>query len=159
MASLDVKPLNKFLLSSAFPLAGSDSTLTHSGSLPGDFLHHSSAEPSPLLTQFNWNFSAADDTLDLALDTEYEWPPFEGQRSFSYPTGDLCSKSLFPSLLLNAAREMRRIVKTEEKNLAVDSSRITSDYLPPGVSASTGGSWCRSSSLCKSLKGQGRGHT
>lgn len=158
MACLDVKTLNKFLLSSAFTLGGSDSTLTHSGSLPGDFLDHSSVEPSPLLTQFIWNFSAADDTLDLALSIQSMNYSLEGRWSFSYPTGVLCSKSLFPSLLLNSAREMRKIFKRRE-NLAVDSSRVTSHYLPPGVSASPGGSWCRSSSLCKSLKGQGRGHT
>lgn len=98
-------------------LAGSDSTLTHSGSLPGDFLDHSSVEPSPLLTQFIWNFSAADDTLDLALSIQSMNYSLEGRWSFSYPTGVLHSKSLFPLLLLNSAREMRRIFKTEEKIL------------------------------------------
>lgn len=43
-----LKPLNEFLLSTAFMLPGGDSVLTQSGNLPGDFPYRSSVESSPL---------------------------------------------------------------------------------------------------------------
>lgn len=47
------------------------------------------------------NFSAAADTLDHVLSKQSMSYSFERQRSFSYPTGILCSDSEFPWLLIN----------------------------------------------------------